>query len=87
MISLEHCAKCQTCSDACHIYEESGRHPLYRPSYRSEILRRIYFKYIKKKSIWVHGDIDLNWTTVSRLIELSYRCNLCGAVPRPARSE
>jgi len=77
MVSLEHCAKCQTCSDACHIYEESGRHPLYRPSYRSEILRRIYFKYVKKQSTWVHGDIDLNWTTVSRLIELSYRCNLC----------
>jgi Fe-S oxidoreductase len=77
MISLEHCAKCQTCSEACHIYEESGRHPLYRPSYRSEILRRIYFKYIKKGSTWVHGDIDLNWKTVGRLIELSYRCNLC----------
>lgn len=77
MISLEHCAKCQTCSDACHIFEESGRHPLYRPSYRSEILRRIYFKYIKQGSTWVHGDIDLNWKTVARLIELSYRCNLC----------
>ncbi len=77
MISLEHCAKCQTCSDACHIFEESGRHPLYRPSYRSEILRRIYFKYIKTGSTWVHGDIDLNWKTVTRLIELSYRCNLC----------
>jgi Fe-S oxidoreductase len=77
MISLEHCARCQTCSEACHIYEESGRNPLYRPSYRSEILRRIYFKYIKKGSTWVHGDIDLNWKTVVRLIELAYRCNLC----------
>lgn len=77
MVSLEHCAKCQTCSDACHIFEESGRHPLYRPSYRSEILRRIYFKYLKNGSTWVHGDIELNWKTVARLIELSYRCNLC----------
>jgi len=77
IISAEHCAKCQTCSDACHIYEESGGHDLYRPSYRSEVFRRIYHKYIKGESTWVHGDIDLNWTAVSRMIELSYRCNLC----------
>jgi len=76
-MSMEHCAKCQTCSEACHIYEESGNNELYRPMYRSEILRRIYFKYIKKASTLVHGDIDLNWETVARLIELSYRCNLC----------
>jgi Fe-S oxidoreductase len=77
VMSIEHCAKCQTCSEACHIYEESGNNPLYRPTYRSEILRRIYFKYIKKASTWVHGDIDLNFKTVARLIELSYRCNVC----------
>ena len=77
LISIEHCAKCQTCSDACHIYQESGNNPLYRPSYRAEVLRRIYYKYVKGASTWVHGNIDLNWTTVARLIELSYRCNLC----------
>jgi Fe-S oxidoreductase len=77
VMSMEHCARCQTCNDACHIYEESGRNELYRPTYRSEILRRIYYKYIKNASTWVHGDIDLNWQAVARLIELSYRCNLC----------
>jgi Fe-S oxidoreductase len=77
VMSVEHCAKCQTCSDACHIYEESGRNPLYRPTYRSEVFRRIYYKYVKHGSPWVHGDIDLNWKTVARLIELSYRCNVC----------
>jgi Fe-S oxidoreductase len=77
VMSMEHCAKCNTCGDACHIYQESGKNPVYRPTYRSEILRRIYYKYIKKASTFVHGDIDLNWTTVSRLIELSYRCNVC----------
>ncbi len=77
LLSLEHCAKCQTCSDACHIYEESGKNPLYRPTYRSEIFRRIYFKYVKGGSTFTHGDIDLNWKTVARLIELAYRCNLC----------
>lgn len=79
--SMEHCAKCQTCNEACHIYEMSGRNPVYRPTYRSEVLRRIYFKYLKPGGKmfgkWKHGDIDLNWTTVARLLELSYRCNLC----------
>jgi len=77
LFSVEHCARCQTCSDACHIFEESGKNELYRPSFRSEILRRIYFKYVKGASTFVHGDIDLNWRTVARLLELSYRCNLC----------
>ncbi len=77
VMSMEHCAKCQSCNESCHIYIESGNNNLYRPTYRSEILRRIYYKYIKNKSTWVHGDIDLNWKTVTRLIELSYRCNLC----------
>lgn len=79
--TMEHCAKCQTCSDSCHIYEASGRNPIYRPTYRSEVLRRIYFQYLKPGGKfygrWKDGNIDLNWTTVSRLGELSYRCNLC----------
>ncbi len=77
VMSMEHCASCQTCSEACHIYEESGHNNLYRPTFRSEVMRRIYFKYVKGKSTWTHGDIELNWKAVSRLIELSYRCNLC----------
>jgi Fe-S oxidoreductase len=77
VLSMEHCARCQTCSSACHIYEESGEHPLYRPSYRSEYLRRIYFKHIKGGSAFARGDVELTWKGVSRLIELAYRCNLC----------
>ncbi len=80
ILTMEHCAKCQTCSDACHIYEASGRNELYRPIYRSELVRRLYFKFVKKGgllSAWQHGDIQLNWPLVARLIELSYRCNLC----------
>jgi len=77
ILSMEHCARCHTCSDACPIFEESGGNPLYRPSYRSEVLRRIYFKHVKGASPWTRGDIEVNWKTVSRLIELSYRCNLC----------
>ncbi len=80
LLTMEHCAKCQTCSDACHIFEASGRNELYRPTFRSEILRRLYFKFVKgggMVSAWQHGDIELNWPLVARLIELSYRCNLC----------
>jgi Fe-S oxidoreductase len=80
VLTMEHCAKCQTCSEACHIFEASGRNEIYRPTYRSEIVRRLYFKHVKGGglvSAWQHGDIKLNWPLVARLIELSYRCNLC----------
>ncbi|MCW5977164.1 MAG: (Fe-S)-binding protein [Bryobacteraceae bacterium] len=80
VLTMEHCAQCQTCSEACHIFEASGGNELYRPTYRSEILRRLYFKYVQGGgllSAWQHGDIRLNWPLVARLIELSYRCNLC----------
>ena len=80
VLSMEYCVKCQTCSEACHIYEASGYSELYRPTYRSEIMRRLYFKYVKHGGFlaaFEHGDIKLNWALVARLIELSYRCNLC----------
>jgi len=80
LLSMEHCAKCQTCSEACPIFEMSARQEIYRPSFRSEVLRRIYNKYIRKggkiRSKFI-GDIELNWTTIARLGELAYRCTLC----------
>ncbi|MFC1730042.1 (Fe-S)-binding protein [candidate division KSB1 bacterium] len=81
LISLEYCAKCQTCSDACNVYLMSGKEEIYRPTYRAEVLRRIIKKYIKpggklfKK--FQGADIDLNWNLLARLAELSYRCTLC----------
>jgi Fe-S oxidoreductase len=80
LLTMEHCARCQTCSDACHVFEASGNNELYRPTFRSEIMRRLYFKYVRRGgllSAWQHGEIDLNWPLVARLAELSYRCNLC----------
>lgn len=80
LLSMEHCAKCQTCSAACPVYEMSGGKDIYRPMYRAEVLRRIYNKYLKpggKITARLTGDIDLNWTTIARLAELSYRCTLC----------
>ncbi len=56
LLTMEHCAKCQTCADACHIFEASGRNELYRPTFRSEIVRRLYFKYVKaRRTCSPHG--------------------------------
>lgn len=80
ILTMEHCTRCQTCADSCHIFETSGQNELYRPTFRSEVLRRLYFKCVKRGgflSALQHGDIELNWPLVARLIELSYRCNLC----------
>lgn len=78
-LSMEHCARCQTCNEACPIYEASGYQEIYRPTYRAEVLRRLYFKYVKPGLFnkFQNGDIELNWTLISRLLELSYRCTLC----------
>ncbi len=77
--TMENCAKCNTCSDACHQYEASGKNEMYRPTYKSEVFRRIYKKYIKKEPLsgLRNGNVDLNWRTVARLGELAYRCNVC----------
>ncbi|MGE5423632.1 MAG: 4Fe-4S dicluster domain-containing protein, partial [Ignavibacteriales bacterium] len=80
-LSFEYCAKCNTCSDACHIYKASGDNELYRPIFRAEVLRKIYKKHFTASGRmlpkFVGADIDVNWETVARLGELAYRCNLC----------
>jgi len=81
LLSFEYCAKCNTCSDACHIYTATGNNELYRPIFRSEVLRKIVKKYFttsgKLLGGFVGADIDVNWETIARLGELAYRCNLC----------
>ena len=81
MLSLENCVKCNTCSDACPVFEESGRIEIYRPLFRSDVLRRIVNKHLKPggkiTAPFTGGNIKLNWQTVARLAELSYRCTLC----------
>ncbi len=81
LLSVENCVKCQNCSTACPIYLASGQAEIYRPIYRSELFRRIVQKYIfKSGSIFdklTGSDIELNWETISRLAELSYRCTIC----------
>ena len=81
LLSFEYCAKCNTCSEACHVFKASGQNELYRPIFRSEVLRRIARKHFKKGSSiaekFIGADIDINWETIARLGELAYRCNLC----------
>ncbi|TAL69320.1 MAG: (Fe-S)-binding protein [Bacteroidetes bacterium] len=80
-LSMEYCARCQTCSQDCPIFVGSGEMEIYRPTYRAEVLRRLYFKYVKKGNkiykSFQNGGIELNWDLIARLFELSYRCTLC----------
>lgn len=80
-LTMEFCAKCNTCSESCHIFQDSNGDEIYRPSYRADVLRRMYKKYFtpsgKLLGGFVGADVDVNWETIARLGELSYRCNLC----------
>ncbi len=80
-LSMDYCVRCQTCSEACHVYLGSGREEIYRPTFRSEVLRRVYQRYFtpsgKLLKSLVGADVELNARTVWRLLELSYRCNIC----------
>lgn len=80
VLSTEYCMRCNTCNAACAVYEASGRQDVYRPNFRSELLRRIYRRYFtpqgKLLRSWT-GAPELNWRVVYRLAELAYRCTLC----------
>ncbi len=80
-LSMDYCVRCQTCSEACHVFQASGRQEIYRPTFRSEVLRRIYQRHFtaggKLLKSWVGADVELNSKTVRRLLELAYRCNVC----------
>jgi len=81
LLSLDYCIGCQTCAEACHVFTATGGKEIYRPTYRSEVWRRLVNKYVKpggKILAPLKGaDIELNWSTITRLYELTYRCNLC----------
>ncbi|MDI6865584.1 MULTISPECIES: (Fe-S)-binding protein [Thermodesulfovibrio] len=80
-LSLKYCVKCNTCAEACHVYIGSGKKEIYRPNFRSEILRRIYKRYFtpsgKLLKSFVGADIEATYTAIRRLLELAYRCTLC----------
>ncbi|MEW6770487.1 MAG: (Fe-S)-binding protein [Bacillota bacterium] len=80
-LTTDYCMRCQTCSDACHVFIASGEQEIYRPTFRSEVLRRLYKRYFtpsgKLLKSLVGADIPLNYKTVVRLMESAYRCNVC----------
>lgn len=80
-LSLDHCAHCQTCAESCPIYTASGHNEVYRPTFRSEIFRRLVKMYARRGGkilAKLKGEeIDLNATTILRLLESAYRCTLC----------
>lgn len=84
-LTMEYCAKCNTCSDACHLFVATDRNEIYRPTYRIDVLRRIIKGYInppkgpfgKWRAKFTGADVELNWETIMRLGESAYRCNLC----------
>jgi Fe-S oxidoreductase len=80
-LTMDYCMRCQTCSDACHVYAASGEQEVYRPTFRSEVLRRLYKRYFtpggKLLKSFVGADVVLNYKTVIRLLESAYRCNVC----------
>ena len=78
-LSLDHCARCQTCVDACPIYSASGNDEVYRPTFRSEVFRRLVKQHQHGKFLArLKGEaVDLNPATLYRLLESAYRCTLC----------
>jgi Fe-S oxidoreductase len=81
MLTLDTCVRCQSCNDACPIYVASGKQEIYRPTYRSEVVRKLKEKYIDKGGKVLSkirgNDVELNYATVARLAELAYRCTMC----------
>lgn len=80
-LTMDYCAKCNTCSEACHIFQSTNGDEIYRPIFRVDILRKLYKKYFtpsgKLLGSFTGADISADWETIARLGELSYRCNLC----------
>ncbi|MDY0110391.1 MAG: (Fe-S)-binding protein [Candidatus Krumholzibacteria bacterium] len=82
LLSLENCVKCNTCAEACPIYESSGRNDVYRPILRAEVLRRLARRrqggrLAAALSRFTGNDVPAVWETIARLADLSYRCTLC----------
>ncbi len=81
LLSSEYCMRCNSCSEACPIFVESGRNEIYRPNFRPELLRRIRRRYFtptgKWLGKWAGADVEVSWRVVYRLAELAYRCTLC----------
>ena len=81
VLSTDYCMQCNGCNDACMVYQSSGQQDIYRPNFRSDLLRKIYRRYFttagKLLKKYAGADVELNWRVVYRLAELAHRCSLC----------
>ena len=78
--SLEVCARCGLCAEACHYYVADPE-PKHIPAYRGEQLRSVYRRkhnfFGKFLPQWVKAK-DLDETTLERLAEIAFsECTLC----------
>ncbi|RLB53140.1 MAG: (Fe-S)-binding protein [Deltaproteobacteria bacterium] len=82
LLAMESCVRCNTCADACPIFESSGRAEIYRPLFRAEVIRRLAQKNRSglgralARFTGANG-MEVNWPLLARLAELAYRCTLC----------
>lgn len=81
LLSLENCARCLTCSDACPVFAASGKNEVYRPTFRSDALRALVAASRRRGPAVLRRlaghDVPVNWRSIGRLAELAYRCTLC----------
>lgn len=76
---LEICSRCGLCKDACFAYASVPK-PEYIPSWRAEIVRRIYKRYFKWSGrifpYWGEA-LEINEETIKKLYEAAYTCTGC----------
>jgi Fe-S oxidoreductase len=79
-LSRDLCVKCGTCAELCPIYLSSGRNRKYRPTYRSDMLRRVYKRYFTLSGKIFRGLVgaeELDEQKLNQMAESFYRCTVC----------
>ena len=74
-LTLEGCVHCQTCAESCPVFLGSGRNELYRPTFRSDVLREAV-RQARRPQWWRRASAP-SWEALVRAAELAYRCTEC----------
>ncbi|MBO8126449.1 MAG: (Fe-S)-binding protein [Firmicutes bacterium] len=73
---LDICARCGICKDACHIYRATGRVE-HVPSYRAEVLRRVYNKYLAPLGRLRRDYGEVTEEDLQKMYEAAFTCTGC----------
>lgn len=76
---LDTCAKCGACKDACHSYQAT-RKPELTPSYRADLLRRLYRRYFTTGGRLVpalYEAAELTDDLLDQLYQAAFTCTGC----------